>query len=772
MFNPNDYGLEVEDLPTWMRPRYRGIDWAMVLTLILCIVVCWPILNAPVYSIPRSVQAETQLYRIVEMASVMESGEVYPRWAANFHYGYGSPIFNHIAPFPYYIGGVYLVLTRDAPPIGLKVVLLLGIVCLGLGTTAFARRRWGDTVGVMASVLVLFSPTLASTAHLYPDLGLIWVCAFLMGALWGIERLSDYGRGRDVALLAAMMCGIFLSHYTLSPLFFAVLVGWAIVRRSEHFKWVVVSLLLGISLASIFLIPVIADADAVVWEPLSVYPTALNTSTLFKVVPKLDIALFNPAPYLYLGLAQGLLALAGSGWLVWQRKKADSYFLLWAIGFIIALRFPDLWAYQSYFGAIQPTDLMLPLALCTALVASQTLTLIETQLSSYRRRWLAVGIVTFVTTLSATSIMVLPNYLSISRSTITTQHLNHELRGYMLGSLSNGQLLPKGVSTLPDVSRSVVGNVEQIDKIDRLSLPRNTRVTILEHAPSSDSFIIENRSTEHEITILTFNYPGWQATRNRQRIEVRTLEPHGFIGLVIRPEINDIHLHFSETPIRQLAWFISGASLVLVVLIVGWRERRAAPLPPKTMTPLLYKRQRERYQLIGFIIGVLLATYVIVQMQPSLVTEYTPDTRIPTEAVPIQRIIEGGLDFLGFNLSQTYVGSGDSVFLTTYWAASVPNTPNYQVEISILHNGQVVHQQAYRHLANWPSREWPLDGYVQATYRLPMPTLSGEYTVVLQVGTCDRLDLHLCDPLRPRDVYDLHGPTTKQIILPQTIRVE
>ncbi|MCB9437039.1 MAG: hypothetical protein H6673_08630 [Anaerolineales bacterium] len=772
MFNPNDYGLEVEDLPTWMRPRYRGIDWTVVATLILCIVACWPILNAPIYSIPRSLQAETELYRIVEIASVMESGQVYPRWAANFNYGYGSPIFNYVAPLPYYLGGTYLILTQDAPPIGLKAIALLGVFCLGLATTAFARRRWGDTVGVMATALVLFSPTLASTVHLYTDLGVLWAGAFFMGSLWSLERLVAHGRGRDMALSAFMTMGLLLSHYSVAPIYLAIITGWVITCRSQHFRWVVMSLLLGIGGASLFLVPAVIDANAVTWEPLSVYPTAVKTSQLFEASPRLDLALFNPPPIMRLGVAQWLLGIAGAGWLLWKRKKADSYFLGWGLLFILLLHFSEMWAYQNTFGAFRSTDIMLPLTLCAALVASQTVNLIEEQVSTTRRRWLSMTIIIFMVTLSGASTIIMPSYLPTSRSDVTTQHLNSELRGYMLGSITNGHLLPQGVEVLPDVSRSVVGNLEQIDKIDRLSLPRNTRVTILEHSPSNDSFIIENRSTEHEITILTFNYPGWKATRNQERIDLRTQSPNGFIGLAIEPEINDIHLYFSETPIRQLAWSISGISLLIMAALVIWRERRATPLPPNTLTPLAYKRQRERYRLIAFMTIVLAITYGAIHFRPALVTTQTPNTSIPNEAVPMERIVEGGLDFLGFDLEQTQVNAGNSVFLNTYWASSVPNLPNYQLELSVLHNGAVVQSQTYRHLANWPSREWPLDGYTIATYRIPMPTVPGDYTISLQVGTCERLDLRPCEVLEPRDVYDLHGPATQQIILPQTIRVE
>lgn len=772
MFNPNDYGLEIEDLPTWMRPRYRGIDWTVIATLILCIVACWSILNAPIYSIPRSIQAETQLYRIVETASVLESGQIYPRWAANFNYGYGSPIFNYIAPLPYYVGGVYLILTQDAPPVGLKAMSLFGVFFLGLATIAFARRRWGDIVGMIATALVLFSPTLASTVHLYTDLGILWAGAFFMGSLWGADRLTEHGRGRDMALLSFMTTGLLLSHYSLAPILFAMLTGWVIIHRSSQFRWVVISLLFGMAGAALFLIPAVFEANAVQWQPLSVYPTAVDTTKLLEVPPQLDITLFNPPPTIRLGIAQWLLGLVGAGWLLSKRKNADSYFVGWGLVFILLLYYPESWAYQNSFEAIRPTDIMLPLTLCAALVAGQTINLIEEQVKTTFRRWVAVTIVTFIVTLSGANTIIAPEYLPISRADLTTQHLNNELRGYMLGSITEGHLLPKGVEELPDVSRFVVGNLEQIEKIDRLSLPRNTRVTILEHAPSSDSFIIENRSTEHEITILTFNYPGWKATRNQEPIDLRTQSPNGFIGLVIEPEINDIHLYFSENPLRQLAWGISGISLLMMVALVIWRERRASPLPPNTLTPLAYRRQRERHHLIALVTSALAVTYGVIHFYPELVTTQTPSTSIPSEAVPMERIIEGGLDFLGFNLEQTQVDRGDSVFLNTYWASSVPNLPNYQLELSVLHNGEVVQHQTYRHLANWPSREWHLDGYVIATYHIPMPTTPGDYTISLQVGTCGRLDLRPCDVLEPRDVYDLRGPTTQQIILPKTIRVE
>ncbi|GAG35601.1 unnamed protein product, partial [marine sediment metagenome] len=73
----------------------------MLLALALALVAAVPFLTRP--GLPRQTDAELHVYRAAELGHALRAGAFYPRWAPDFYYGYGYPIFNYYAPLTYYL---------------------------------------------------------------------------------------------------------------------------------------------------------------------------------------------------------------------------------------------------------------------------------------------------------------------------------------------------------------------------------------------------------------------------------------------------------------------------------------------------------------------------------------------------------------------------------------------------------------------------------------------------------------------------------------------
>ena len=273
MYDPEEYGLDTQDVPTWMRPQIRGIDWTLLATIALCFAIAWPLIVRN--GIPRSPEAEPQMYRILAMSESLQSGSLYPRWTAQFNYGYGSPIFNHIAPLPYYFGGAYVALTRDGPHVSLKVMMIGAIFLAGISVMSFVRRRWGDFAGLFAAIILLFSPYVALIgSYLQLDLGAMWALALFATTLWMLDRALVNGRGRDLILLGLTSGALLVADTALSPLFFAIAALWALWVTAFNFREVhwglsLWGLISGIGISFFYLLPAIVEKDAVRWEPTS-----------------------------------------------------------------------------------------------------------------------------------------------------------------------------------------------------------------------------------------------------------------------------------------------------------------------------------------------------------------------------------------------------------------------------------------------------------------------------------------------------------------------
>jgi hypothetical protein len=84
---------------------------------------------------------------------------------------------------------------------------------------------------------------------------------------------------------------------------------------------------------------------------------------------------------------------------------------------------------------------------------------------------------------------------------------------------------------------------------------------------------------EDQLLIRTFNFPGWTATVDGQRVEIVTDEEIGDIGIDLRAGDHEVRLDFLETPVRRFGRIITGCSFGLVLLLL------CAPLSKRAIRP-------------------------------------------------------------------------------------------------------------------------------------------------------------------------------------------
>ena len=803
MYDPEEYGLDTQDVPTWMRPRLRGIDWTLLATIALCLAIAWPLIIRN--GIPRSPEAEPQLYRILAMSESLQSGNLYPRWTAQFNYGYGSPIFNHIAPLPYYLGGAYVSLTRDGPQVSLKVMMISAIFMAGISMMSFVRRRWGDFAGLFATTILLFSPYVALIgSYLEIDISAMWALALFATTLWMLDRALVDGRGRDFILLALASGALLVADTALSPLFFALGALWALWVivfnfRVVHWKLSIWGLISGIGISVFYQLPAIVEKDAMRWEPTQTYPTNIDLSQLFQPMRQLDQSAFNPIPIPQLGIATWILAITGAFWLLgmigvaWRKRlqstrtpiismvpqiNAVVFFIPVVVLMIMAMQSPDssLWSAKNNFEAIHPEDLLGGLTLCCAIVAAQTMVMIETILRHFVRRTAAIVIIVVIAMFSAANGLYTPKFAPIQRNVSAIQNFNTEVRGHALGTFREGRFLPRNVNELPRLT-NVPFNANNPDQIDIIE-PQSLRLDIISQSETSHSLLIESRG-ESVVTILSFNYPGWEAIQDKQQIPIHSTQPEGLINIPLREGTNELVLQFSDTPIRRNSWLISGGMLASTLLLGLWLERRQPPRVPPMVNPLIASKRRERQVLSIITSAVFVGLCIFVRLRPEIISTQTLEGNVPSDATTFGRIIQGGVSVLGYDFnSPTTIDSGQSLLFDVFWHANSPNLPgDYQIDLFLVKaddNEQIVSHIQYRHIATVPTKVWLPQGYIVGQYlmRIPEDTPAGQYQVALQVGSCDRIDLIPCKNPDPHDVYTLQGPIGKQVVLPTLIKVQ
>src|SRR5882672_11297865 len=116
------FGLDVSRSVT-MKLIRRYLDPGLLVVLALATLALWPLVTRA--SLPTMTDAEMHVYRAAEIASSIRQGELYPRWAADFYYGYGYPVFDFYSPLTYHLAAYYGLLTGLGPVAGTKFVLVL-----------------------------------------------------------------------------------------------------------------------------------------------------------------------------------------------------------------------------------------------------------------------------------------------------------------------------------------------------------------------------------------------------------------------------------------------------------------------------------------------------------------------------------------------------------------------------------------------------------------------------------------------------------------------
>ncbi|MBI5927849.1 MAG: hypothetical protein HY862_00960 [Chloroflexi bacterium] len=799
MFDPADYDLTLDELPAWMRPRPRGVDWPLLAVLVFCLIVAGPLMVRE--GLPNSPEATLQMHRIYSMAQSIQSGDFYPRWAPDFIYGYGSPIFNYLAPLPYYLGGLHATIAQAQPDTSFKILFIFSIFTGGVGLFSFIRQRWGAIAGIVGAAIFLFSPyTLQTEPYLHSDLGTAWAVAWLPMVLWAMDRALQFGRGRDLLLLSLTGAALLLSDRVLSPILFVLAGGWLLwimlfSAKPLHWRVSLVGFLLAASLAAFYVAPAFLERDAIRWQSVAAYPVDYvapsHVSDLLLPLPPLDESAINTPIRFNLGLATWTLAALGSVWVIigfvrrlrqrptfLKTPEAVSFFIPTAIILFRLLLDNSLWRHaQSGFDALQPMDLLGALTLVCAILAAQVMVMIEQLLHRPIIRYSGAGILLLVLVTSAMPAFYAPQFHATDSPFTVNDLFELELRGHALGTFRHGYMLPSNVTALPEPSTALLNsyNKERIFKVQSESLPSYSLISINAHDPTSDDFGIETRQAS-DVIVLTFNYPGWHAERNDRKIAVESAPLTGFIRIPLEAGSNDVVLRFGNTTLRQWAVMLSAFSLILIGGLTYWLDRRRPPQEPDYTASWLWGFGGEQKWMLAIVTLPLILISIYLRANPSLTTDTSPSSSPPDTATPLRLIVDGGIGFLGYELDTTNPKPGDTLTLYAYWRANRPNLPNYQIAIQLLESrtDRLVTEIHFRHPANLPTNLWPTDGYITSIYQLKLPNdlPTGNYEIALQVESCDRFDLQPCENAVARNIFNLRGAVGSKIILSTPITIQ
>ena len=203
-----------------------------------------------------TVHDNTQAARIQEFALNLRNGIIPPRMAPNFSFQHGFPVFNFYAPFAYWVGS-FIQLLGFSSAISLKVLLFLGLFLSFVSFFLFASLFFGFWGGLLGASVYASSLWMAVEIFVRGNVGEIWFMALLPLGLYMLKRSDVENRSSFFLLSSIILSCLFTVHNVLS-LVSVIFIGFFSLSLT-HKKKAFLSIIIGLLLASYFLVPAILE---------------------------------------------------------------------------------------------------------------------------------------------------------------------------------------------------------------------------------------------------------------------------------------------------------------------------------------------------------------------------------------------------------------------------------------------------------------------------------------------------------------------------------
>jgi hypothetical protein len=732
--------------------RLRRFDLNLITILIIVVIAALPFLTRP--GLPRHTDLELHVYRAAEYGDVLRDGVFYPRWAPDFYYGYGYPIFNYYAPFSYALASALNLIPGLDTVTSVKFVILLAYTLGAYGVYFFARRHFGSTAGVIASAAFVLSPYFLFIDPLMRgDLAEFLALSLLPWVFYVFDRPRRFSIAQPLILAA------FVLTHNLLALIGAVLLALYLLWRGlfldgpKRWGYDLFSIGLAVALTAVFWLPFIAERNAIRLDVAGAghfdyHNHFIPLSMLLSPSPALDLGATMPKYIYNIGLMQWLLLIPAAILSVLRRKAAVSKIALFFVlatllfAFLVTPLSTFLWDLIPSAAFVQFPWRFLGPAAFTLAMSLGVLFRDGSEMQDSERRT-AVHMVRFTLVpalvLLALFVSALPNmypplWEASFGDTSPRGMIDFELSGVALGTTSTGDFLPKPIGREPGPTQTLLDSygTGTIDKFDRSTLPAGATLRVEDHSAVYDRFSVDS-PVEFKGRILTFLFPGWRVLIDGAEVPVTPMDQSGFMEFQVPAGSHRIEAQLTATQPQLIGGFISFGALVAVfILAVSRRKPTGVDGSAVSQRPT-------------FAAALLLVSVIFLAAKIGWIDRcdgcfrYTSPPGQVLGAQHQQRANFGGhIELLGYDLPSVEIEAGQSLPLTLYWHATAPVPHNYQVFVHLTNPATTLWGQSDKlNPGDFPSTRWPLDRFVWDDHQLQVlpGTPPGVYR--LSVGLYD-----------------------------------
>lgn len=781
-------------LPTWMQQARRGVDWGVIIVMILSIFVAWPLIANR--HLPANNALENYAFQVSDASTSLLQGWFFPRWSATALNGYGTPLPHYQPSAAADIAAIVNVLFVNDVERVIRLAMIAAFLLAGSTTYVLVMQRSGAQAGILAAALYLFSPYVAlMTPYVRGDLPEVLSLAAMPTLLWAVNRQLQRNQPLDSLTIALSTAFLALNDplwLILSLLPLTALISYDLAQNKEWQRIMVISssMLLGIAAAAFFWLPALLEHDAVRWLPPLVQSRMdrITFPGLFTRTNALDPAALVHYPQSTLGWAVLLFVVLGIVAIIKQRQHTELQrnFLLLGVGLTLltALFFPEE---QHLMGLI---------AYSLAIGSSAAV-----QLLRYVAHWQAkiiVPLALFALIGMAYPVWVKVPDASVGQEYTSTAQMHYEQAGYGIAVMPPGDLIP---TTLTDGALAELRPLtidEATGTINRFTVRPSSSVQILSSTRNPVSPIIGEEPlallgihfsayslaavTAGEYQYAQSYFPGWYGQLGTEQIPLEREEDSG-MSRILLPDVDNgkLLIQLGTTPPRVIGWLMSFAALLTLGIYTAFRWRTVAGT--QEVSILLRKDLARRVFLVVILAVVLRIFPNLNPLRGSLAPEstYAIETHLQ-----YPNIYSGSIDLESYCYTQGWVQQmivalpistsaqpcrpkssytpGETIEVELIWTEVESNPTPIMIQLQLLSgvSDDVLVENALRNPGHLPTNRWLPGRYILDRYefRLPVDIPPGAYTLAFV--------LYQCEPTAP-GLYPDCEALDVQLALPEPI---
>ena len=511
--------------------------WLLFLSILLVLPAIWSLFRNDFFRMHDWLHVA----RLIELDVALKAGQFPARWAPDFGWGYGMPLFHFYSPLPYYLAE--LIHLIKVPAVwAIKAIFALNFFAGFYFMYLWAKDQWGKHGAILAATAFTYLPYRAVQFYVRGSLAELTATTFIPLFFYAAKR-------KNILLTALAITAIFLSHNVIG-LFALFFLPLYFLFNLKFWKQFALSGLLAFGLSAFFILPAFFEKNFTAFSNLTggffnykfhfIYLRQLLSRAWSYggsvLGPKDDISFQLGWPHLILALPAGLVWFKA---LKLKKKKINLDLTYVFLSLLIAI---FMMTFHSQFIWDK-----LPLL----------------QLAQFPWRLLAFA-ATFVAFLSGSIYAIVKKPPKILLPIIILLIISLNLNYFKPEKFSNPEdfYFTNRQKISADTSGVLYDYLPKTaikpeDETPSTSLfETKATITNLQSKTGYISFI----SQTDEPTNFIFNqyfFPGWQAQINNQSVNIQPDIELGRIQLILPAGQHQVKIKLAKTQLQQLSDIIS-----------------------------------------------------------------------------------------------------------------------------------------------------------------------------------------------------------------------